>query len=195
MLLFLKLLALVPALGLDTLATSVALGARRVDGALRIAAAFMLAEALLPLVGLALGSVVGKALGEWASLAGGAALIGVAIWAIREDPDDDDDADDDDEGDRPPRPGLRGWPLVVAALGVGMDELAVGFSIGLVGVPVALTVSLIAAQALGVTFLGLWLGRRMAHGLGEWAERLSAAVLGLLGLYIIVEAVLRLLVR
>jgi len=83
----------------------------------------------------------------------------------------------------------RGWPLLVMALGVSIDELAVGFSIGLIGVPVLWTVLLIALQAFIWTLVGLQFGRVLRPWLGEWAERLAGYALGILGLWVLGEGI------
>ncbi|WP_279306858.1 manganese efflux pump [Paenibacillus pseudetheri] len=54
-----------------------------------------------------------------------------------------------------------------SALSISLDELAVGFSIGLIDVPVALTILLIALQAFIFTFLGLAFGSKFKLFLGE----------------------------
>jgi manganese efflux pump family protein len=79
------------------------------------------------------------------------------------------------------------------AVSISLDELAVGFSIGLIGVPIALTVILIAAQAFVFTFVGLTFGSKIKPYLGEWAEKLAGIVLGLLGLWIFFDALIHMI--
>lgn len=206
----LKVMALVLSLGVDTLTVSVSLGARRVRGRIRIALAFACAEAVMPIIGLVVGRVAGRLVGHWGSWLGGLALLAVAVWMFFFDDDDDDDGADDDDADEDvvsgeqahgarveaadaasgQRRDLAGWALLTTALGVSMDELAVGFSLGLVGVPIALTIALIALQAFIFTFLGLTFGARLRRYLGEWAEKAAAVVLALLGVWVIVSAAL-----
>lgn len=73
--------------------------------------------------------------------------------------------------------------------------MAVGFSIGLVGVPVTLTIILIALQALIFTFVGLRFGAELKRYLGEWAEKLAGVVLALLGVWILIDAIVHLVHR
>ncbi len=57
---------------------------------------------------------------------------------------------------------LVGWTLITTAVSISLDELAVGFSLGFVGVPTALTIFLIALQAFIFTFFwGLPLDRNL----------------------------------
>ncbi len=188
----LKVVAFVLSLGIDTLVVSTSLGARQRSGLVRTALAFATAEAVMPLLGVLVGRGAGRLVGVWAGLAGGVLLCLLAVWMIflEHEADDDDDLDEgegraEDPGAR--RAGPAGWALLTAALSVSIDELAAGFSIGMVGVPAFLTVALVACQSFVFTLVGLRFGQRLRPLLGERAERVAGAVLGLLGLWIIVE--------
>lgn len=176
----LKMIALILSLGIDTLMMSISLGFVQKKGTVRIATTFAVAEALMPLVGLLIGRGAGHLIGRWASLVGGIALLAVAVWLIFFE-------DEDDEEEKIERQ-LAGWMLIATAISISLDELAVGFSIGLIGVPIALTIVLIAVQAFLFTVLGLTFGSKLKPYLGEWAEKLAGIVLGLLGVWILVDA-------
>jgi putative Mn2+ efflux pump MntP len=77
--------------------------------------------------------------------------------------------------------------LVLTALSVSMDELAVGFSMGALGLPVGLAVALIAAQAFGVTLLGMALGNRIGEHVAERGETVAGVVLCGLALVLAVQ--------
>lgn len=176
----LKMMALVLSLGMDTLMMSISLGFAEVSGKVKVAMTFAAAEALMPLIGLAIGRGTGRLIGDWASLIGGMALLAVAAWLFF--------FEDEHEEDKLGR-NLIGWTLVVTAFGISLDEIAVGFSIGLVGVPIALTIALIALQAFIFTLIGLSFGAKLKPLLGEWAEKLSGIILGFLGLWVLIDAV------
>lgn len=180
-----KMIAFILSLGLDTLIMSTSLGFVKTKGTLKIALVFASAEALMPLVGLFVGKGLGQLIGHWASLFGGIALLIVAVWLIF--------FEDDDEEEEKLERGLVGWSLIVTALSISLDELAVGFSIGLIGIPVILTIILIAIQAFVFTFLGLTFGAKLKPYLGEWSEKLAGIVLGLLGIWILTEAIVTIL--
>lgn len=182
-----KMIALVLSLGMDTLMMSISLGFVQKKGKVRIALTFAGAEAVMPLIGLFIGRGAGQLIGDWASFIGGIALIAVAVWLILFE-------DEDDEEKKLGRD-LVGWTLILTALSISLDELAVGFSIGLVGVPIALTIILIALQAFVFTFVGLTFGSKLKPYLGEWAEKLAGIVLGLLGLWIIIDTVIHMVYR
>jgi len=107
----------------------------------------------MPIVGLVVGARLGRVVGVWADYGAAALLILVGVLAIREALSDDDD---DDKA-----PSVEGRQLLLTALAVSLDELAVGFSLGVLHVPVAPALAYIAVQALAVTFLGLSFGRRI----------------------------------
>lgn len=181
------MVALILSLGMDTLMMSISLGFIQTKGKVRIALTFAAAEAFMPLIGLLMGKGAGHLMGDWASFIGGIALLGVAIWLIFFE-------DEDDEEEKLGR-NLAGWTLIITALSISLDELAVGFSIGLIGIPVVLTIILVALQAFVFTILGLTFGARLKRYLGEWAEKFAGIILGILGLWILTAATLHLIHR
>lgn len=174
------MVALVLSLGIDTLMVSVSLGLARVTGVWRVALTFAVAEALMPLFGLCIGRAAGQWMGTWGSLVGGVLLLAVAAWLL---------LFENDEVQGQLGGSVAGWTLLVAALSISIDEFAVGFSIGVVGVPIAWTIGLIALQSCVFTWLGFAFARRLQPVLGEWAEKLAGVVLGILGVWVLVEAV------
>lgn len=179
----LKMIALILSLGMDTLMISISLGFIKTRAKTKIALTFAMAETLMPLIGLIIGNSVGQFIGSWASLIGGIALLAVAVWIIF--------LEDEDEAEEKLERNLVGWTLIVTALSISLDELAIGFSIGFVGVPAALTISLVALQAFIFTYIGLTFGSKLKRYLGEWSEKLAGIILGLLGLWIIIEAIIQ----
>jgi manganese efflux pump family protein len=75
-------------------------------------------------------------------------------------------------------------------LGLSLDELAIGFSLGLVRLPVVPVIIAIAVQALLASQLGLALGHRISERFRERAEQLAAVALIGLGGYLITERLL-----
>ncbi|SDW70033.1 Putative Mn2+ efflux pump MntP [Alicyclobacillus hesperidum] len=173
---------LVFSLGIDTLLVAVALGAAGVVSKLRIAAVFTTAEACTPIVGLLVGYLFGYGLGHWASILGGALLMAVGLWQF---------VHEGDESEPRHASQLAGWTLLITAVSISLDEFAVGFSIGFLHIPVLLTMALIALQAFIVTWFGLKFGARLRPYFGEWVEKLPAVVLGLLGVWMLIDAFVR----
>ncbi|MDQ6693239.1 MAG: manganese efflux pump MntP family protein [Chloroflexota bacterium] len=171
-------------LGLDTLAVSVGLGLSALPRTLwlRVGLTFALFEGLMPLVGLLAGQGLSASLGEWAGYLAAVLLIVVGLLAIREALSDEEDSEGVLRADD-----LSGKRLLLVGLSVSLDELAVGFSLGVLAVPVGLALVYIAAQAFALTFLGLALGGRLGERVGERAELASGVVLSLLGVALLVS--------
>jgi putative Mn2+ efflux pump MntP len=64
---------------------------------------------------------------------------------------------------------------------VSLDELAIGFSVGLLRLPLVPLVVAIGVQAFAVTLLGLTLGRRVRAQWREPAGRVAGVALTALG--------------
>lgn len=171
----LKLALFVIPLGLDTFAVSAALGVGGLARRARFRAALIMAlfEMTMPIVGLLVGRGIGAAIGHVADYVAIAALAGLGVWMLLHE--------EADEGERVAAIG-RTELLATVAIGVSisLDEFAMGFTIGLLGLNLWLAVALIGAQAFLVAQLGLWLGSRLSETLREGAERLAGvALLGL----------------
>lgn len=181
-----KLAALVLPLGLDTFAVAAALGAAGVTAArrTRIALLFTAFEAGMPLIGLAVGAPLGRAIGTAADYFAIGVLIAFGIYTLL--------SADEDEPER--RLGqlseLRGGAAILLGVSISLDELAIGFTFGLLRLPVALVIGLIAAQAFIVTQLGLRLGNRVSERIREGAERLAGIALTTLGIVLLAEKLL-----
>ncbi len=177
-----KLLALVLPLGLDTFAVAAALG---MAGATphqrhRISALMVSFEMGMPLVGLALGAPLGRAIGGAADYLAIAVLLGFGLYALlgREDDEDEKVAGLVD---------ARGWRAVALGVSISLDELAVGFTLGLLHLPVVAVIVLIGVQTLVVAQLGLRLGGRLSARARAGAERLAGLALTILALVLLAE--------
>jgi putative Mn2+ efflux pump MntP len=85
----------------------------------------------------------------------------------------------------------HGLALVALGLSVSLDELAIGFTIGLLHLSLWLAVVLIGAQAFVMAQLGFRFGARLGESVREGAERLAALVLLALGILVLVEELTR----
>ena len=179
----LKLLAFVLPLGLDSFAVAAALGASQVTTAwqrLRISLVFVIFEGGMPLIGLAVGSALARGIGRIADYLAAAAVIGIGIWMLL--------AGNEDEEDKASRiMTSRGLALVGLGISISLDELAIGFTIGLAHLPVTVVIVAIAGQAFAAAQLGLALGARIGERWRERAERIAGIALVLLGAYLITE--------
>jgi putative Mn2+ efflux pump MntP len=184
----LKLLAFVLPLGLDSFAVAAAIGAGGPvsrAGRIRISVIFVLFEAGMPLIGLGLGSALARGIGTVASYAAGAIVIATGAWMLAAG-----DADGDEQKADRIR-AARGAAIIALGLSISMDELAVGFSIGLARLPLIPLIAAIGAQALLAAQLGLGLGAKISERSRERAEQLAGIALILLGAFLIAEQLAR----
>ena len=183
----LKLLAFVLPLGLDSFAVAAAIGATRATTMwqrLRISLVFVIFEGGMPLIGLGLGGVLARSIGQVAGYLSGAAVIAIGAWMLR--------AGDKDEDEKASRiTTSRGLALIALGISISLDELAIGFSIGLARVPVIAVVVAIALQALLAAQLGLAVGARIGERWRARAEQVAGIALMLLGAYLITEQLIR----
>ena len=183
----LKLLAFVLPLGLDSFAVAAALGASQVTTAwqrLRISLVFVIFEGGMPLIGLAVGSALARGIGHIADYLAAAAVIGIGIWMLLAD-----DADEEDKAGRIMT--SHGLALVGLGISISLDELAIGFSIGLVRLPVSVVIPAMALQAFVAAQLGLAIGAKIAERWRERAEQVAGIALILLGAYLIAQQLTR----
>jgi len=184
---WLTLIALVVPLGLDTFAIAAALGMSGLTSRdrLRVTLLFTAFEMGMPVVGIVLGTVAGNVVGKAADYLAIAILIGLGVFMLRPRTDDRDE---------PERVGLLARTRGLAAIGLGvsisLDELAIGFTLGLLRFSVALVIALIGIQTLIVTQVGLRLGSRIGEAVRERAEQLAGAVLALLGVVLLGQRLL-----
>jgi putative Mn2+ efflux pump MntP len=174
------LAALFLSLGLDTFAVAVGLGVLGLPRArwMRLGLTFALFEGAMPAVGLLLGRHLTGILGNLAAYIAAGLLILFGGQEIREA------IIEKTSLHASARPERAFW---ATGLSVSMDELAVGFSLGVIHAPVGLALGYIAIQALILTFVGLQLGSRIGGRLGERAELGAGILLVVLGLFLLGE--------
>lgn len=180
-----KLVLFVLPLGLDTFAVSAALGLQGLPKSDRLKVSLILSafEMSMPVAGLFLGRGLGDAIGSVAEYVAAAALIGLGVYMLR--------ADDESEGEKVASLSSRsGLALIGLGISISIDELAMGFTIGLLHLSLVLAVILIGVQAFVVAQVGLRLGSRLGEAAREWAERLAGIALFGLGMLILVEQLL-----
>lgn len=179
-----KIFVVALSLGLDVFAVGVGVGMRGASLRLkvRIGIAFASAEVVMNLIGVGLGQMAGRLLGDVAGFIGFAALIGLGIYMIVE-------AVRESEA-KTPIDMSRGWGLLIASLSVSLDSLGIGFSILYIGVQLWLALGVIFAVSICATALGLTLGRALGRRVEEGAELWAGIVLLLTGIAFILAKVL-----
>jgi putative Mn2+ efflux pump MntP len=177
----LKLILFVLPLGLDTFAVAAALGMRGLPPSARLRVSLLMSsfEMAMPVVGLLVGRALGKLVGDAAEYLAIGMLAVLGVWMLLHE----DEAESEQVGRL-----ASGHGLVLLALGlsISLDELAIGFTIGLLHLSLWLAVILIGAQAFLFAQIGLRFGARLNETLPERAEQLAAlALLGLAFLLVV----------
>ncbi len=134
----------------------------------------------MPLIGVLCGHTVAGFAGRWSEWLAAALLVGVGVWfLVRRDEGD---------GGKASRL-LSANPAMAALLGasISLDELAIGFSLGLSRLPLVPVLIAIGVQTVVASQLGLALGRLIGERVREGAERLAGLAFVALGAFLIVE--------
>jgi manganese efflux pump family protein len=177
----LKLILFVFPLGLDTFAVSAALGMRGLPPRARLRVSLVMSgfEMAMPVVGLLLGHALGHLVGRAADYVAIAILALLGGWMLlHEEENEDEEVGRLASG--------RGLALLALGISISLDELAIGFTIGLLDISVWLALVLIGAQAFLFAQIGLRLGAHLNETLRERAEQLAG--LALLGLALLLGA-------
>lgn len=178
----LKLIVFVLPLGLDTFAVSAALGMRGLPPRQRLRVSLVMAsfEMAMPAIGLLLGRLLGQLVGSTADDVAIGVLALVGAWMMLHE--------EENEGGKVAQLASgHGLVLLVLGFSISLDELAIGFTIGLLHLSLWLAVVLIAAQAVLLAQLGLRLGARINESLRERAEQFAGLALFALAVLLVIE--------
>ena len=170
----LLLLALVIPLTLDTFVLSAALGLAGLPKHRHLRTSLILAlfEAIMPVIGVLIGIGLGNIIGHFAGYTA-AAIIGLAglilLWPT--------DKKTKKRHKKKLLARTRGFAIIDLGLSISIDELAIGVSLGLLGIPVWLAVAVIGVQAFLSSQAGLMMGKHLSSKLEQRAERLTGLIL------------------
>jgi manganese efflux pump family protein len=177
--------ALILPLAIDTFVLGTALGAAGLAKRERLRTSLTLTafEAGMPAVGFLIGAGVGGFIGRWADYFAAAVLAATGAWMLRPG------GDEEQEQEQKVRllESARGWAIVLLGLSISLDELAIGFGVGLLRLPLLLLVALIAAQAFVAAQLGMRLGSHLAERARQAAGQLAGALLELAAVLVVIE--------
>jgi manganese efflux pump family protein len=160
-------------LGLDTFALAAALGVAGIQAERRTRTSLILAafEAGMPIIGFLVGGAIGHALGYFAGWTAIAFLAIAGLLMLRPGEEEKEEA----------RLKLlakaQGLAIIDLGLAISLDELAIGFSLGLLGLSLVVVVVWLGIQAFVAAQLGMRLGARIGEELRERGERLAGVVL------------------
>jgi manganese efflux pump family protein len=168
----LALLLVAVSLGLSNFAAAIGIGVSGVDARtrLRVGLVFGLFEAGMPLLGLLLGHGLARTLGHSARWIGAALLIATGLYALIQAL----------RHDSPGSTGTAGQGLgrlLISALGLSIDNLAVGFALGTYHVALVTAAVIIGAVSVTMALIGLELGSLLGARIGDRGEAVGGIVL------------------
>ncbi|SIS58805.1 manganese efflux pump MntP [Alicyclobacillus vulcanalis] len=159
-------------IGLDNGLAAIGLGASGLSRRLqwRVAIIFAVFEAWMPVLGIWAGREVASVLGRSAHVVGIAILALLGLYSLFKRRDDDDEIEAVERA--------RGLQIVLLAIALSIDNLTVGFSLGILRAPLALAGAVFGSVSFLLTVAGLEAGRFLAARLEHLpAERLTGLVL------------------
>jgi manganese efflux pump family protein len=172
-----QLVVLGIALGMNNALASVALGTTNMSRGhqLRTAITFGLFEALMPILGLAIGAELSNMVGGLAKYLGVGVLVALAVYLLFK-------SQDEAEDEQPKKSGVQGLLLAVA---LSLDNLTVGFGLGMLQVPLPIAAVTFGLVSLVMTLIGLEVGRFVGAKVNVSADKLSGGVLLLVALMMV----------
>jgi manganese efflux pump family protein len=185
----LTILGIAVALAMDAFAVAIATGVSLKQVSLRqtfrLSWHFGLFQALMPIIGWALGTSVQSSMEAYAHWVAFVLLALVGTNMLKEAVL----ADEDEEEAKPKKDSTKGMTLVMLSVATSIDALAVGLSMSMLRVSIMTPAIVIGIVAGMFTVAGLHLGQRVARltWLSTWAEIVGGLVLWLIGLNILRE--------
>ncbi len=167
-----QLVVLGVVIGANNFSAALSLGALgQVSRRVRIVGVFGAFEFVVPLIGASIGQALALTLAGVARWIGAALLLAVGAFTIVAG------ARQQDKDERVARLVTSWRGLVVLASGLSVDNLAVGFGLGLGRVEPLALASTIAVSSMAFTWVGIGLGNDMRR---HWERRSELAAGGLL---------------
>jgi putative Mn2+ efflux pump MntP len=164
--------------GLSNFAGSIGIGLSGVDTRtrLRVGIAFGLFEGMMPIVGLLIGAAVAGRIGSYGRYAGSGLLVLTGLYTIWQGIRTGKLEEDAEKGILDTR------ELLLLGAALSIDNLIVGFALGVYHVPIVLAAVMMAVVSVGLSLLGLELGSRLGARVGEYSEMAGGGVLVLVGI-------------
>ncbi|MCS6829982.1 MAG: manganese efflux pump MntP family protein [Armatimonadota bacterium] len=170
-------------LAMDALAISISSGLKlkglRISYALRIAAAFGLAQAVMPVIGWFAGYGAGELIADfdhWVAFGLLAAIGGRMVW----------DSFTREETERTLEV-LHAPRLLLLAIATSLDAMAVGLGLSLLRVPILHAATLIGVITFTLSFWGVFAGDRIGRYCENKAEMIGGIVLIAIGVKMLID--------
>jgi len=178
----LSLLLVSLSVGLSNFAGAIGIGLSGIDvrTRIRVGLAFGFFEAFMPVLGLLLGHSVAGVFGHYGKYVGGGLLILTGAYTI---------ASGRLAASKDPSPRastVSSQSLIITALALSIDNLAVGFALAVYPVDLWLAAITFGVVSIVMSLAGLELGHRLGKRVEQWSEEIGGAVLILVGVAIAV---------
>ena len=176
----LSLLLVSVSVGLSNFAGAMGIGLSGINvrTRIRVGLAFGFFEALMPVLGLLLGEAVAGLFGQYGKYVGGAILILTGAYTIIQAR-----MTSVEQKARMPR-SVRMQSLIITALALSIDNLAVGFALAVYHIDIVLAALTFGVVSIVMSLLGLELGHRLGKRVEAWSEEIGGGVLILVGVAI-----------
>lgn len=167
------LLLMALALSMDAFSLGLGMGMLRLKrrDIARISATIGLFHVIMPLLGMMIGQLLARGVGTATEWFAALLLIGLGVQMVWNSLRGGGDEDMRSAGR------TSGVGLLLFAMSVSLDSLSVGLSLGALGANLLLAVGLFGLCGAFMAALGLAIGGRISHLLGEYGEAIGGGVL------------------
>jgi manganese efflux pump family protein len=183
---FLEILLISISMAMDAFAVCLGAGTQeRTSGirpTFRLAFHFGLFQFLMPIIGWFAGTTIERYIFDydhWIAFGLLAFVGGRMVWSGFHPQEESQRSDPS-----------RGWTLVLLSIAVSIDALAVGLSLGIIGVTIWVPAVVIGIVTGLLSWLGLILGNKLGEKFGQRMEIIGGIILILLGLRILMAHLL-----
>lgn len=159
------------AMGANNGLASVALGTSQLSRShqFRTALIFAVFEAVMPIIGMVVGESFVGSIGHKARFIGIAVLVVMGMYSLLKRSHGDDEVDKAAKA--------KGLSILFLAVALSLDNLTVGFGVGMFDAPLLLAAVTFGVVSLVMTFIGLEVGRLLGNRLSLSSDKLSGVVL------------------
>lgn len=192
---FITLMGIAVGLSMDAFAVSITQGAcldiQNAKYPLTFGITFGLFQALMPLVGYSAGSLfcqVAQRYDHWIAF-GLLAVVGInmALQGVITVKERRKIKEDKDSYSKEQCKDLSVHHLLMLGVATSIDALVVGLSLGLLGLPIYITITIIGITTFLFSSSGVYLGKKVGPFLGQWMEVAGGSLLLLIGSHIVIE--------